>query len=40
MVYVGWQSHWLAGGGQIRIFRKKGDEWVEVPKSIGPSWVS
>ncbi len=40
MVYVGSQSHWLAGGGHIRILRKQGDKWVEVQAMIGPHWVS
>jgi hypothetical protein len=40
MVYVGSQSHWLAGSGHIRILRKQGDKWVVVPAIIGPMWVS
>jgi hypothetical protein len=40
MVYVGWQSHWLAGGGRIYVLRKQAGQWVEEPVLIGPSWVS
>ena len=40
MLYVGSQSHWLAGSGQIRVFRKQNGKWVEEPVSVGPQWVS
>jgi len=40
MVYVGSQSHWLAGGGHIRILHKQVEKWVVVPGIIGPMWVS
>jgi hypothetical protein len=40
MVYVGAQSHWLAGGGHIRILRKQDGKWVEVLAAIGSHWVS
>jgi hypothetical protein len=40
MFYMGSQSHWLAGSGQIHIFRKKDGKWVEEPSFIGPRWVS
>jgi len=40
MFYVGSQSDWLAGSGQIHVFRKQDGKWVEGPFSIGPMWVS
>lgn len=40
MLYVGSQSHWLAGSGQIHVFRKQDGKWVEQPFFIGPEWVS
>lgn len=40
MVYIGSQSHWLAGRGQIYVLRKRGGAWEESPAYIGPSWVS
>lgn len=40
MVYIGSQSHWLAGGGRIRILRKQDGKWVVRSGSIGPRWVS
>ena len=40
MLYMGSQSHWLAGAGQIHVFQKRDGKWVEQPFSIGPRWVS
>ncbi len=40
IIYLGSQSHWLAGSGQIHIFRKQHGKWVDERFSIGPSWVS
>jgi len=40
MVYVGSQSHYLAGAGQIHVLRKQDGKWVEVPAFILPMWVS
>jgi hypothetical protein len=40
MLYVGSQSHWLAGSGQIYVFRKQDGKWDEQPVFIGPMWVS
>lgn len=40
MVYFGHQVQWLAGNGQIRIFRKQDGRWVAVHTRFGPSWVS
>jgi hypothetical protein len=30
----------LNGEGQLYVVRKDGDEWVEQPIRIGPSWMS
>jgi hypothetical protein len=40
MVYLGIQSHWLAGHGSICVLRKRDGKWVHEPVGIGPLWVS
>ncbi|HSV43940.1 MAG TPA: hypothetical protein VLJ10_05230 [Candidatus Bathyarchaeia archaeon] len=40
VIYIGNQSHWLAGHGGIRIYRKKDGKWVDEREGLGPSWVS
>lgn len=40
IVYMGEQSHYLAGHGRIRVLKREGKKWVEAGESIGPMWVS
>jgi hypothetical protein len=39
LVYLGNQSHYLAGSGAIRILRRKAGKWV-VDGTVGTRWVS
>jgi len=38
--YVGLGCGSLCGQGQLHVLKKEGDEWVEMPVEILPSWVS
>jgi hypothetical protein len=40
LFYMGVVRGPLNGEGQLNVVKKKGDEWVEQPIRIGPSWVS
>jgi hypothetical protein len=40
MVYVGWQSDYLAGHGQLYVLKKQDGKWIDAKISIGPSWES
>jgi hypothetical protein len=40
IVYLGNQSHYLAGGGHIRVMKREGKKWKLSYESIGPQWVS
>lgn len=40
IVYLGEQSHFLAGHGSIRVLKREGKKWVTAGESIGPMWVS
>lgn len=40
IIYLGQQSHYLAGAGQLWVFKKQDGKWVLQHDSIGPKWVS
>jgi hypothetical protein len=40
IIYLGQQSHWLSGGGRIRVLKREGKKWVLTRESIGAQWVS
>jgi hypothetical protein len=40
LFYMGVMRGSLNGEGQLYVIKKEGDEWVEQPISIGPSWES
>jgi hypothetical protein len=40
VVYLGSGSNWLAGEGNINVFRKKHGKWELQPVFFGPMWVS
>ncbi len=40
VIYMGDQKDYLAGKGQIYVFRKKDGQWVKSKEIIGPTWIS
>jgi hypothetical protein len=40
VIYMGNQTHWLAGHGRIHVFQREDGKWVETEMRIGPEWVS
>ncbi len=40
ILYLGQQSHYLAGAGQFYILKHDGKRWVFSDEVFGPSWVS
>ncbi len=40
VIYMGNQTHWLAGRGRIYVLEKKGGKWGENRMCIGPFWMS
>lgn len=41
IIYLGEQSHYLAGSGRIWVLRREGGKWIlKTYERIGPEWVS